>query len=32
MEIHIPSEERLRVSTDGKRIFADISSYPQEES
>ena len=32
MEIHIPSGERLRVSTNGKRMFADVSSTPHQES
>lgn len=32
MEIHIPSEERLRVSTNGKTIFADVDSAPFQRS
>ena len=32
MKIHIPSEQRLRVSTNGERMFADVSSTPHQES
>ena len=32
MKIHIPSEQRLRVSTNGERMFADVSSTPYQES
>jgi hypothetical protein len=31
MEIHIPSEQRLRVITNQKRIFIDASSAPHQE-
>jgi hypothetical protein len=32
MEIRISNKDRLRVNTNDGRIFADISSTPQEES
>jgi hypothetical protein len=31
MRIHIPSEERLRVSTNRERVFIDASTAPFEE-
>ena len=32
MHIHIPSEERLRVSTNRERVFVDASTTPFQES
>jgi hypothetical protein len=32
MKIHIPSEQRLRATTNGERIFADVSCTPHQES
>jgi hypothetical protein len=31
MQIHIPSEQRLRVSTNKERVFVDASSAPHQE-
>jgi len=31
MEIHIPSDQRLRVSTNGNRVFVDASAAPHQE-
>lgn len=32
MEINLTSEDRLRVSTNNKRMFADVGSAPLQES
>lgn len=32
MEVNISSEQRLRISTNRNRIFADVSSTPYQES
>ena len=31
MNVHIPSEQRLRVTTNGEKVFVDASSSPSEE-
>lgn len=31
MQVHIPSEQRLRVSTNGEKVFVDASSAPFQE-